>query len=77
MARFMAGAIFFAAALICLGFFVALAYEAYAVVTHRDPTISAITALQIASHPAVAGFAIFASGVLIGALVTHFTNWRP
>ena len=77
MAKYMAGSIFLAAALICLGFFVALAYEGYAVITGKDPTISAITALQIASHPVVSGLAIFGSGVLIGALVTHFTNWRP
>lgn len=77
LARLMAGLIFFAGGTFAAGFVFSLWYEAYAVWTTKDPTISQITALQIASHPAVAGFFIFASGVLLGALVTHFTNWRP
>jgi cytochrome c oxidase assembly factor CtaG len=69
--------IFVAAALICLGFAVALAFEALAIATGKEPTISSLSASAIASHPHVALLATLGVGVLLGALATHFTNWRP
>jgi F0F1-type ATP synthase membrane subunit c/vacuolar-type H+-ATPase subunit K len=69
------GLIFVAAALIVSGFAIALWFESFAVITGREPTISQITALQIGSHPVVAGLAFLLAGILIGTLITHFTHW--
>jgi hypothetical protein len=71
------GALFFAA----LGLFmqaIALgcAYEAYAVASGAVPTISRITAFQFTQHPATYLISVFVFGVIFGALITHFTNWK-
>lgn len=76
-ARIAAGAVFGSVALILLGFALAMAYESFAIITGKDSTISALTAATIASHPHIALLAAFGAGTLLGALITHFTNWRP
>ena len=75
--RLIGGAIFTAGGLICLGFAIALLYEAAAYAFRQVPTISDITARQYVGHTHwfVVGVLLF--GVLAGALITHFTRWSP
>ena len=73
--RVLGGVIFIAAALIVSGFALALWYEAFAVLTGRQSTISSLSASAIAQHPHIALLSTLVIGVLLGALVTHFTRW--
>lgn len=71
------GAIFFAAlAIMLFALSLGCTYEAYAVWTGKTATISRITAYQFVQHPATYMVGVFVFGVIFGALVTHFTNWR-
>lgn len=72
-----AGGILFAALAMALqAVVIGCAYESYAVWTGKTPTISRITAYQFVQHPATYMVGVFVFGVILGALVTHFTNWR-
>lgn len=68
-------------------FFVALAiilsggaglcvYEAYAVQTGKDPTISKIVAYHFATHPALCFLGAFIAGGIVCGLLVHFVNWK-
>ena len=60
-----------------LGLAVLMAYEAVAVFTRQEPTISLVTSFEFLRHPSwwvtLACLVAFA----FGALVTHFTHWTP
>lgn len=75
--RIGAGVIFGALSLIALGFGLAMAYECFAIITNRDASISQLTAQTISANPHVALAVTLLIGGVLGALVTHFTNWRP
>jgi hypothetical protein len=75
LTQLLSASIFAAAALICLGVALALGFEAAAILTGREPTLSNLSAQQIAAHPHVALIVTFLVGVLLGALITHFTRW--
>jgi hypothetical protein len=68
--------IFFAAAIIIFGFGSAVVFEGFSVLL-RKPTISSLSANAIVAHPHIALLSALGIGILIGALTTHFTNWRP
>lgn len=71
-----AAILFVALAVILLGFAGLLLYEAYAVQTGKDPTISKIVAFHFETHPRLCALGAFiAGGILVGLLV-HFLNWR-
>ncbi len=74
--RGLSGLIFAALALIVTGFAVALWFEAAAIWSGREATLSALSASAIASHPHLALLSGVLFGVLVGALAVHFTNWR-
>lgn len=75
--RALSALIFSALALIVTGFAVALWFEVLAIATGKESTISRLSADAIAAHPHVALLSTLLIGIIIGALVTHFTNWRP
>ncbi len=75
--RILSGLIFVAAGLILTGFALAMFFEAAAIITGKEPTISRLSAQAIADHPHLALLTTLLIGILVGALVTHFTNWRP
>lgn len=70
-----AASLFSALAGILLGFTTLCAYEAYAIASGNDPTISRIVAYTFAASPHAYIIGIFVAGAIFGALVTHFTNW--
>lgn len=71
------GSIFFAAlGLLLQALAIGCAYESYAVGTKKVATISRITAYQFVTHPATYMSGVFIAGVILGALITHFTNWK-
>lgn len=51
-------------------------FEWYAIQFKGEPTISRIVAYSFATNPHLYMIGIFTTGVIFGALVTHFTNWR-
>lgn len=63
--------------LVFLGLSVLMAYEAVAVFTRQEPTISLITSYEFLKNPVwwvtILAMLMFA----LGALVTHFTHWTP
>jgi hypothetical protein len=75
MGRVFGSLIFGAAALICLGFAVAMAYETIAVATGLKPTISDIVAGTVLDHPVWAYVWVGAAFFLFGLLLDHFTGW--
>lgn len=77
IARVLFGLIFASAGTILLGFAMAMYYEGFAFFTRKVPTISAITAEQLLAHPHWFVTGVFMAGILLGALVTHFTHWTP
>ncbi len=77
MTRVFSGLLFVGVGLILAGFAVAMFFEAFAILTGREPTLSALSASAIAQHPHLALLFTLLVGILIGALVTHFTNWKP
>jgi hypothetical protein len=72
-----AAALFVALSLIFLGGSGMLAYEGYALAAGKDPTISRITAYHFATHPVTAVVAVAVVMFILGALTTHFVNWKP
>lgn len=75
--RVVAGLLFFGFAVMCFGLGLTMLYEAYAVATERVATISGITAEALVAHPHWWVTIVFVLGVVIGALVTHFSHWTP
>ena len=76
LTKWIAASLFFAAAIICLGFGVALVYEAIAVGTGKFATISEITHGVIETHTRVSYVAVFVAGGIITGLLVHFTGWK-
>jgi heme/copper-type cytochrome/quinol oxidase subunit 1 len=64
-------------ALVALGVAVALVVEALAVGWGAVPPLSDLVASQTLSHERATMVAVLLVGVLLGALITHFTAWRP
>jgi hypothetical protein len=59
------GLILFAGVILC-------ALEPYSTATGKDPTISRVVAYSFAKNPHL----YVVAGVILGAAVTHFTNWH-
>jgi hypothetical protein len=72
-----ASSLFAFLALIFLGGSGLLAYEAYAIYAGKDPTISRITAYHFATHPVASIVGVAIVMFVLGALTTHFVNWKP
>lgn len=68
--------LFIALALILLAGVVLCILEAYSTATGKDPTISRVVAYTFAKNPHWYVTGVFVAGVILGALVTHFTNWH-
>jgi hypothetical protein len=64
-------------ALVALGVAVALVVEALAVGWGAVPPLSDLVASETLSHERLTVVAVLLVGVLVGALITHFTAWRP
>ena len=77
MSEVLFGALFLGAALMALGLVFDLVYEGLALITRKVPTISAITTNQLLTHPRMGRVLYFISGVVLGALATHFAHWTP
>jgi hypothetical protein len=78
LTRLLAGVPF--AALAAAGYFVGLlcTWELVAVWTGRLPSISAVTASHWAGLPlGWKALALFGAGCGLGALLVHFTGWKP
>lgn len=75
--RFFAASLFFVVSLLGLATALWATDEGYAILTERDPTISVIVASRIVMAPRLSIAIIFAVGVLVGALIAHFTAWLP
>lgn len=73
--RLLSGLIFVAVALILGGFALAMVFEAAAILTGKESTISQLASGTIRTHWPLALLATFGIGVLIGALIQHFTAW--
>jgi hypothetical protein len=76
--RFLAGLPFVAVFALGMLFVVLGAWEAIAIWTRRVPTISTMTAS--AWSGVALGWKVvilFAAGVVLGALLVHFTGWKP
>jgi hypothetical protein len=75
----LASGAFFASLAIGLGG--ALAYETYAILSGKTPTISKIAAGEIAVHPHRGMVIAFVAGGAVTGLVAHFADlirvWRP
>jgi hypothetical protein len=69
------GILFAAIALILLGGCGLCAYESFCIFTGKDPTISRIVAYTFSTNQHLYMVGVFIAGVVLGSLITHFTNW--
>lgn len=68
------GLLFAALGVVLLGGVGMCWYEAYALIAGKT-TISSLVASSFADNPHTYILGVFVAGVILGALVTHFTNW--
>ena len=71
------GILFIAITLVFIGAAGMCGYEAIALFTGKDPTISKITAFHFATHPIACTVGVGLVMFVLGALTTHFVNWKP
>lgn len=71
-----AAVLFVSLAIVLLGGAGLLLYEAFAVATGKDPTISKIVAFHFETHPRLCALGAFIAGGIIVGLLVHFLNWR-
>ncbi len=77
VARLLDASLFAAAALVCLGLALAMAYESWALASGAAPTISDILASGAFTHPVWARIGFFAAGLVVGGLAVYFGGYRP
>ena len=71
-------ALFFAGlGLVFQGLAALMYYEAIAVFTRVEPTISLVTSFEFLRHPVWWVTLVCMIAFAFGALVTHFTHWTP
>lgn len=71
------GILFSAITIVFIGAAGMCAYESWALFSGKDPTVSKIVAYQFATHPQTAWVTVAAVMFVLGALTTHFVNWKP
>lgn len=77
MSRLLSALVFFALFLILEGFALAVLFEALAIFTGKESSLSQLASGAIAHHWPLALFSTLVIGTLLGALATHFTHWSP
>lgn len=69
------GLVFASITVIFIGLAGLSAYESLSFFTGKGPTISALVAQSYKNSPHTYIIGVFVFGVILGGLVTHFTNW--